>query len=379
MTYTLTQLKTALLISHTAYADVKNLDRYFHYYINLPDMVDVNNSSFGNVPICSEVPNTELGRIAVVVTYAVIILVALVGNGLILLVFKASKRMKNTTDVLIANLACSDIIFPILAIPKHINSMYIGEGRYSVDEGLLGQVLCKTTYFLQDVSTCVSIFTILLITVDRFLAVVLPLRGYTIQQKTCSVLVSLTWIISVCIFGVYLKVVRLRYLSPEDVHPVCGLDWPIDVAQPYFISLSVCLALFPLVFIIILYSIIFIKLKRQQRRIGISLTDPQIVQRSLRQRKILYLSFAIVISFVICWAPINVFAFLYIFIFKVRHCSLVPLAFSSQFLAHASAAVNPVITFIFSTKFRGASKEIFRRWERKHYRIKTISTNIEMH
>jgi len=337
-----------------------------------------NNSFNLSVTKCSRIPDTELGRTALVIANAIILLVALVGNGLILLVFKKSKRMKNTTDVLIANLATSDLIFPILAIPKHVTSMYLGEESYAIDVGLLGQVLCKTTYFLQDVSTTVSIFTILLITMDRFIAVVLPLRGYTIQQRTCNILVALTWIISVCIFGVYLKVVRLYYSSPSSAYPVCFPVWPIDIAQSYFISLSVSMALFPLAVIIILYSIIFIKLRRQQRRIGTSLTDPQVVQRSLRQRKVLYLSFAIVISFVICWAPLNVSAFLNIFHFQDTSCSLDALLFFGKFLAHASAAVNPVITFIFSTKFRAASREIFRRWERKHYRVKTISTNIEM-
>lgn len=315
-----------------------------------------------------------------VVANAVIMLVAIAGNSMILIVFKSSKRMKNTTDILIANLAVSDLLFPILAIPRKIADLYMVENTFLI-QGLLGVCLCKITNFATDVSTFVSILTIILITIDRFLAIVLPMRGYTVQQKTCIILVALTWVIGVCLFGVYLDKFRLYFYGSHQ-YPICTLVWADQrTGRRYFVVLSVLLAVVPLSLIVIFYTIIFLNLKRQQRRIGISLSDPQNVQRSLRQRKILYLSFAIVLSFVLCWAPFNVYAYVRFFsLYRVEDwCVIVGFGFCSHFLAQASAAVNPVITFLFSSKFRGASREIFRRWERKHYPMRTISTNLEMH
>ena len=333
------------------------------------------NSSNYSVCILGTV-DSEWENVVMVFLSSVIGLLALTGNTLILFVFKTSRRMKNTTDILIANLAIADILFTVIAIPKHIAGFQIGQARW-VFSGTYAVVMCKCTAFLQDLAVLVSVLTIMLITIDRFIAISQPFRGYTLQQRTCAILVCLTWVIGVCVHGVYIKTFSL--IHDDSPYPECTItDWDQHTKNMYFIALSLCLAIGPMCFISVVYTIIFFNLRRQQRRIGISLSDPQNVQRSLRQRKILYLSFAIVLSFVVCWAPLNLFTFMAMFqLGSIDHCTL--LFEFGMFAAHSSAAVNPIITFMFSSKFRSALREVLRRWKRKQQAFKsTNTTNIEL-
>ena len=50
--------------------------------------------------------------------------------------------MQTITNYLIANMAVSDILITLLAVPRQITEIIIGPRRWLI-EGVLGSVLCK--------------------------------------------------------------------------------------------------------------------------------------------------------------------------------------------------------------------------------------------
>ena len=76
----------------------------------------------------------------------------------------------------------SDLLLPIFKIPWDIQWLYINSWLIG---GSLGQALCKLVGFLPSVSILVSIQSLVLIAVDRFGAVVFPLRSPLISSKLC--------------------------------------------------------------------------------------------------------------------------------------------------------------------------------------------------
>ena len=91
-------------------------------------------------------------------------------------------------------MASSDLLFPVFSIPfklslLHANSFLIG--------GQLGQALCKLLPFFGNVSFVVSIQNLILIAVDRFGAVVFPLRSPLIRSKLCPFFILVTWIFAI--------------------------------------------------------------------------------------------------------------------------------------------------------------------------------------
>ena len=100
--------------------------------------------------------------------------------------------MRKTTNFLIVNIAISDLLLPILLFPKIVTELYVDSRLIS---GSLGEALCKLHIFFSDVSTSVSIHTLALIAVDRFGAVVLPLRSPLISSKMCLFFIPATWVL----------------------------------------------------------------------------------------------------------------------------------------------------------------------------------------
>ena len=102
--------------------------------------------------------------------------------------------MRKPINFFIVNMAMSDLLFPIVCFPYIVTEMNFG---YYILGGPVGQALCKLNYFLIDVSASLSIQSLVLIAVDRFGAVVFPLRSPLISSKHCRFFILATWIIAV--------------------------------------------------------------------------------------------------------------------------------------------------------------------------------------
>ena len=99
-------------------------------------------------------------------------------------------------------MAMSDLLYPIFPFPVRLAELHVGSCLIG---GALVQALGKLHVFLADDSSLGSIQSLILITVDRFGAVVVPLRSSVISLKRCKLSISVTWIghcdgmaISVC-------------------------------------------------------------------------------------------------------------------------------------------------------------------------------------
>ncbi|KAL9972503.1 hypothetical protein ACROYT_G018819 [Oculina patagonica] len=76
-----------------------------------------------------------------------------------------NKRMQSITNYLIVNMAVSDILITVLSVPRRITEILVGPRRWLVG-GILGSALCKSFSFLQDISTAVSVLSLLVIAID---------------------------------------------------------------------------------------------------------------------------------------------------------------------------------------------------------------------
>ena len=99
--------------------------------------------------------------------------------------------MKNTTNLLILNLAVADLLFILVCVPFTASD-------YVLMYWPFGLFWCRTVQFIIYVTAYVSIYTLVLMAGDRFLAVVFPISSLTIRTiPNAKVLIFLTWIITV--------------------------------------------------------------------------------------------------------------------------------------------------------------------------------------
>ena len=202
-------------------------------------------------------------KIGGTVTYCLIIIVSLVANSLIVILVCKTPNLKKTINYFIANMALSDLLYPIFWIPFNLSDLHT---NYSfLIGGQLGQALCKLVPFFGDVSFVVSIQNLILIAVDRFGAVVFPLRSPLIRSKLCPFFILATWMFAIVFISPDLLAFELVEY-PEGAW--CVRRWKKVFGESLsFASIllahNILFTYIPVLLLVILYSIIFIKLNTQ--------------------------------------------------------------------------------------------------------------------
>lgn len=325
------------------------------------DSVTANDSRSLNPPCAKHLTELFVGE---TFGYVLLIIVAVTGNSLIGLIVFKTKSMRKTINYLIVNMAMSDLLLPIFAFSRKMANLYVGHWLIG---GPFGMALCKLVYFFQDVSTVVSIQSLVLIAVDRFGAVVFPFRAPLISSRLCPYYILATWIIGMACHCVYFFA---RQLISIEGKIYCMLMWNDAFGENsslslYFVSMFIILVVVPFSVMTILYSVIIVKVKSQKMPGGAEsvITKKQDKRRAKNERNVLNMALAILLGFALCWAPSNVLGFLTFFVWGTKNapksCALKIFRSFALFMAYANSAINPGICFFFSENYRRALKNIF--------------------
>ena len=304
---------------------------------------------------CPSNPTYTSEKVAKTLAYCLIFLVSLAGNIVIGIIVYKTKTMRKPINFLIVNMAISDLLLPIFVIPPEIQMLY----EAWLIGGPLGQALCKLTFFLADVSTAVSIQSLVLIAVDRFGAVVYPLRPPLFSSKLCPFFILATWIVAMASYSPYFLAFKLVDLQGG---LVCRLRWNEAFeeylsVENYFALVLVVFSFIPLVIIAILYIIIYLKLKSQKIPGEHSVNAGQ--QRQQRERNVLKMAIAIVVGFAVCFLPLSIVWFLSSFALSIQSCGFQYFFAVAVVMARANCATNPCIYFFCSSSYREGLKNFF--------------------
>lgn len=160
-------------ITSTTHADFATATTIYNYTETAT--LSTNNSWTEYNVICtteasSDFLNSPLFQSCVYIMYSIVFVIALLGNGLVCFVVQTSPRMKTVTNYFIVNLAVGDILMTLFCVPFSFVSMLVL--RYWP----FGAVMCKVVNFSQAVSVLVSAYTLLAISIDRYMVIMHPLR-----------------------------------------------------------------------------------------------------------------------------------------------------------------------------------------------------------
>ena len=305
---------------------------------------------------CSN-PDHTAEKLGKTFAYCLIFLVSLTGNTVIGIIVYKTKTMRNPINFLIVNMAMSDLLLSIFLIPRliqiYIDSWLIG--------GPLGQALCKLAAFLPDFSVLVSIQSLVLIAVDRYGAVVFPLRSPLVSSKLCPFFILASWIVTMAVLSPYLFAMKL-YEYPGGLG--CRMHWDEVFGEAssfkYYMTAILVVCIFvPFVLIAILYIIIFLKLKSQKIPGEPSANAEN--QRRQRERNVLKMATAIVLGFAICWLTLIIWHFLFFFASDIMmSCEFQYFSSIALLMASTNSAINPCICFIFNRNYREGLKNLLK-------------------
>lgn len=123
------------------------------------------------------------------VCFGLIGLAGLLGNALVVLVVAANPGMRSTTNLLIINLAVADLLFVIFCVPFTATD-------YVLTRWPFGDAWCKLVQYLIVVTVHASVYTLVLMSLDRFLAVVHPVASMALRTERNAIrAIGLAWVL----------------------------------------------------------------------------------------------------------------------------------------------------------------------------------------
>ncbi|XP_066206440.1 C-C chemokine receptor type 1-like [Saccopteryx leptura] len=276
--------------------------------------------------------------------YSLVFVTGLVGNILVVLVLLQHKRLKNMTNIYVLNLAIFDLLF-LFTLPFWIH-------HYRTDYWVFGTVTCKLLEGLYYVGLYSEIFFIILLTIDRYLAIVHAVFALRARTVTFGIITSLVvWVLAilVAIPGFYFSESQKEFSRYS-----CTVYFPHEYHNhwKWFLALKLNILglVLPLVIMIICYTgIIKILLRRPNER----------------KSKAVRLIFVIMIIFFLFWTPFNLTKFVAAFadVFLDNNCEQneqLDLAIQvTEVIAYMHCCVNPIIYVFVGERFREYLCQLF--------------------
>ncbi|XP_058963663.2 QRFP-like peptide receptor [Pocillopora verrucosa] len=303
--------------------------------------------------------NPTATRIGETFAYCLLFVVSLAGNILIGIIVYKEKALRTPINILIVNMAISDLLFSIICFPALF--VRLNAASHWLLSGPFGQALCRLRYFVTDVSIVVSVQSLVLIAVDRFVAVVFPLRPSLISSKRCRLFILVIWVVAMAVCCPQLLVWKVvdnteRLVCQRELNDKFRESSSI---KNYTLVTIIVFLYVPLVLIAIFYFSIAVRIKSQKIPGEPSVNARK--QRLKRERNALKMSVAIVFAFAVCWLPSCIIFFLFLFLSDSAMMSSCAFQYSAHItiiLVRSYCAVNPCICFIFSGNYRQGLKNL---------------------
>ncbi|XP_071773403.2 histamine receptor H2a [Centroberyx gerrardi] len=305
-------------------------------------------------------------EVVLAVSVSLLILLTIGGNVLVCLAVCASRRLRCLTNCFIVSLAVTDLLLGILVLPFSALNLLS-------DDWPLGPTFCNL-YICMDVMLCTaSILTLLAISVDRYLAVTMPLRyASLVLPWRVAVVMVCVWTVSLALSFLPIQMGwntadgSVQNHGPGDPDRVCRFE----LNRSYVVTDSLLTFFLPLVAMCWTYLHILRIARAQAKRIitarpACTTTSyncrnnpptsttvvPTVTAVALREHKATVTLAAVIGAFVVCWLP-------YFILFTVMGLKLEsdpgPAYFVVLWLGYANSALNPVLYAALNRDFRSA-------------------------
>ena len=326
-------------------------------------MEEIEPLNFSTYPVCidNDVSNpiTILTRYVVPVLFGIVDIIGFSGNLLVIIVIVGYATMRNSTNILIVSLALADLSFIIFCVP--FTAMVYVTGTWPLPQSLC-QLYIFTTYF----SVYCSVYTLVLMCFDRFLAVVFPLRSRLWRTKKNTIItVIITWIVIIFATMPISLSSRVFYVTETDnvtmCHRlICHNGWIIEHTREGILTgvngyhsrifYGIFFALgyaFPLTMICIFYSILI-----KELLCGRVAKMSKSLEAHRGKRKATKLVIVVVIVFAACWLPIQVVFMIQNFYDDIPTVTFRFFHILGNILSYGNSCVNPILYAFFSDTFR---------------------------
>ncbi|ELV10046.1 C-C chemokine receptor type 2 [Tupaia chinensis] len=279
--------------------------------------------------------------------YSLVFIFGFVGNMLVVLTLVNCKKLKSMTDVYLLGLAISDLLL-IFTLPFW--------AHYAASDWTLGDAMCKLCTALYHIGYFGGVLFIVLLTIDRYLAIVHAVFALKARTVTFGVVTSgVTWVVAV--LASVPGIIFVKFKSDDSRH-TCEPHFPLGWKNFHTIMRNILSLVLPLLVMVVCYSGILKILLR--------------CRNEKRRHKAVRLIFTIMVIYFLFWTPYNLVLLLTTFqeFFGLNSCErtsrLDQAMLVTETLGMTHCCVNPVIYALVGEKFRKYLSVFFRKHVAKH-------------
>ncbi|XP_070779113.1 somatostatin receptor type 5 [Enoplosus armatus] len=305
------------------------------------------NSTNSTIPDVSSGPS--VAGVLIPLIYIIVCIIGLGGNTLVIHIVLHYSKIESVTNIYILNLAIADELFmlslPFLAVQNTLHSWPFGS------------FMCRLVMTVDSINQFTSIFCLTVMSIDRYLAVVHPIRSSKWRRPQVAKVVNCTvWALS---FLVVLPVVI--FANIQNAGGTCNIAWPqpANIWQAAFIIYTSTVGFFcPLLIICLCYLLIVFKIRSSGKKVHATST-----KRRKSERKVTRMVVIVVAVFVFCWLPF------YALNIINQLVSLPPgyqcLYYFVVVLGYANSCANPIVYGFLSDNFKRGFRKALCRSTRK--------------
>jgi len=275
--------------------------------------------------------------------YGIISFVSVIGNSTVIFIVCTSRRMQSVTNYFIANLALADVIIGLFAIPFQFQAALLQRWNHLPD------FLCPFCPFFQNLSVNASIFTLMAIAVDRYRAIIYPLKSHTSKYRT-KVTIIIVWIVSTGLAVPMAFAFRAAEIEKDWIQCVpINIDFTVFMWYKNFL----CLVQYfiPCILISGAYTSMAITLW--------SVKTPGVAQYERDQavmnnkRKVIKMLMVVVALFTLAWFPLQLYDVLNQIFPEINYYQYINIIwFCCHWLAMSNSCYNPFIYLLCNEKFK---------------------------
>ncbi|XP_009581551.1 PREDICTED: somatostatin receptor type 1-like [Fulmarus glacialis] len=244
-------------------------------------------------------------------------------------------KMKTATNIYILNLAIADELL-MLSVPFLVTSTLLHHWPF-------GSLLCRLVLSVDAINMFTSIYCLTVLSVDRYIAVVHPIKAARYRRPTVAKMVNLgVWVLSILI--ILPIIIFSNTAANSDGTVACNMLMP-EPTQRWLVVFVVYTFLMgfllPVVAICLCYILIIAKMRMVALKAGWQ-------QRKRSERKITLMVMMVVMVFVICWMPFYIVQLVNVFV-EQDDATISQL---SVILGYANSCANPILYGFLSDNFK---------------------------